>query len=197
VRAFAASGHTGCADNRAQPAAAEDASVCVNGVMKLTVAVAALSLTACQVGAATPAAESTSASESTPAAQATPAPEPQDAATHGSLSSEEFSRAVEAAKKVQSTVRGTFVGATATAVDEPDQDLDQGCPDERLVHIRLVWMADANFDHGGVPGAQHDGPRKAALVTMDAATGQVCAQGAQYRNVGARADEVLLYGSRP
>lgn len=154
---------------------------CVNRVMRWTglVAVAALSLTACQSATDVKSAET------------------KQAANHGDLSVDEFSRAVEASEQVQSTVKGTFIGAVAKAVDGPDSDLDQGCAEERLIRVRLVWLADANFSHGGTPGGPPDGPRKANIVSISAATGEPCSQSAAYRDVGASADEVLLYGTRP
>ena len=157
--------------------------MCVNRGMRVAalVAVVALTLTACRADSSTETATTS---------------HPTDAAATGNLTADEFTRAVEASKEVQSTVKGTFVGAVAKAVDGPDLDLDQGCADERLIRVRLVWMADANFMHSGI-GGPPDGPRKANLVSISAATGKVCAQGAAYRNVGALADEVLLYGSRP
>ena len=79
----------------------------------------------------------------------------------------------------------------------PDQDLDHGCANERLICVLLVWMADANFTHSPSPVGPPDGPRKANTISISAATGEVCSQGAAYRNVEALADEVLLYGSRP
>lgn len=158
--------------------------MCVNRDMRLVpmVAMVALAVTACQAD---------SSSDTTTESQS------QDAANQGGLSADEFARAIEASEQVQSTITGTFVGAVAKAVDEPDPDLDPGCADERLIRVRLVWMADANFVHGDGPGAPPDGPRKANLVSISAATGEVCSQGAAYRHVGALADEVLLYGSRP
>jgi heat shock protein HslJ len=107
---------------------------------------------------------------------------------HGSLSASEYALAVATAKQVQSTVTGTFVGATAVATQGPER-----CS----MHIRLVWKADANFSHGGVPGLPPDGPRKALLLTVDPQTGDVCGTSAKYRDVGAAADETLLYGHWP
>lgn len=112
------------------------------------------------------------------------------------LSTDEFSLAVRTAEEAQSKVTGTFVGATAVARGTPGLG-KQGCTDTRLIRIRIVWKADASFYHGGVPGGPPDGPRKAQLITINAATGDICRQGASYRNVGASSGETLLYGSRP
>jgi PASTA domain len=106
----------------------------------------------------------------------------------GSLSPSEYTLAVATAKQVQNTVTGTFIGATAFAAEGPER-----CP----LHIRLVWRADASFVHGGVPGLPPDGPRKALLISVDPQTGDVCGTSAKYRDVGAAADETLLYGHWP
>jgi hypothetical protein len=117
---------------------------------------------------------------------------------HGSLSASEYSLAVAAATQIQSKVTGTFIGATAVAT---------GGPERCSLHIRLVWKKDANFVHShlgqpvgqrsGGPGLLPDGPRKALLVAVDPQTGDVCGTGAKYRDVGAAADETLLYGHWP
>jgi hypothetical protein len=105
------------------------------------------------------------------------------------LSSSEYAGAVSAAKQVQRTVTGTFIGATAFVVPEAGI-----CP----VHVRLVWDKDANFVHGGVPGhLPPDGPRKALLLTVNPLTGDVCGTSAKYRDVGPAAGETLLYGRWP
>lgn len=65
------------------------------------------------------------------------------------------------------------------------------------MNLRLVWKKDANFDHAGTPGGPPDGPRKASLITVVPQTGKICASGARYRGVGAKADETLLYGRWP
>lgn len=114
----------------------------------------------------------------------------------GGLTDEEADLAVDAAQKVQATVTGTFIGATALAVPGPDSDAKSDCPNTRLIRIRLVWNADANFNHSGPEGEPPDGPRKALLLTMDAAIGEVCQQGAAYRDVDPPAEETLLYGKR-
>ena len=92
-----------------------------------------------------------------------------------SLSAYERSVAVRTAKEVQAGVKGTFIGATAIASNGrvPGWDSQHACGDGRLVRIRLVWKADANFVHSGVPGGPPDGPRKALLVTIDPVTGNM------------------------
>jgi hypothetical protein len=104
------------------------------------------------------------------------------------LSPSEFTLASATARQAESTVTGTFIGATAYVAQGADR-----CP----VHIRLVWKADANFVHGGVPGLPPDGPRKALLLSVDPQTGDVCGTSAKYRDVGAAAGETLLYGDWP
>jgi hypothetical protein len=106
---------------------------------------------------------------------------------HGPLSAAEYSLATQVAKDRQAEITGTFIGATA-AID-PDRPCE--------LQVRLVWKADANFMHGGVPGAPPDGPRKALLISVNPQTGHTCRTGASYRNVGAAAGETLLYGRRP
>ena len=68
--------------------------------------------------------------------------------------------------------------------------------DKRFLNIRLVWKADANFTHSQLPGIP-DGPRKDLLMTVDQRTHHICETGAGYRNVGAAAGEMLLYGQWP
>jgi hypothetical protein len=118
---------------------------------------------------------------------------------HGSLTARESSLATATAKHLQAEVTGTFIGATAFASHGRVHPFsyDQGCPNTRLVHLRLVWKDDANFTHGAVAGAPRDGPRKAWLVTVDPHTGHVCQSGAKYRDVGAAPRETLLYGNWP
>ena len=122
------------------------------------------------------------------------------AQAHGTLSAPEYALAMAAAKHEQQGVTGTFVGATAVATDGHvgGYDVGHSCPDTRLLHVRVVWKADADFFHGGVRGAAAaDGPRKAAMLTIDAQTGKVCDGFARYRGVGAEPGETLLYGRWP
>jgi hypothetical protein len=98
------------------------------------------------------------------------------AQAHGTLSAPEYALAMAAAKDEQQGVTGTLVGATAIATGGHvgGYDVGHSCPDTRLLHVRVVWKADANFFHGGVRGgAPPDGPRKAAMLTIDAQTGKV------------------------
>lgn len=116
---------------------------------------------------------------------------------HG-LSRAELSLATRIAKHRQREVTGTFIGATAFATHGTPFDRGSACDtDRRYVNVRLVWKADANFVHGGVAGAPPDGPRKAALITVDAKTGHICESGAMYAHVGAAPYETLLYGQWP
>ncbi len=122
-----------------------------------------------------------------------------DARAHGTLSAPEYALAMAAAKHEQQGITGTFVGATAIATDGrvAGYDFGHSCPDTRLVHVRVVWKADANFYHAGVPGGPRDGPRKAAMLTIDEGTGKVCDGFSRYRGVGAEPGETLLYGRWP
>jgi hypothetical protein len=117
---------------------------------------------------------------------------------HGSLSAQEYALAVKTARHLQTEVTGTFIGATAFATNGRVRPWDYGhaCPDTRLLHLRLVWKADATFGHAGF-GGPPDGPRKAWLVTVDPHTNGVCEQAAKYRGVGAPSYETLLYGHWP
>jgi hypothetical protein len=148
----------------------------------LALAVAVGLVAACSAGSGTP---------------SSPRGQPADA--HGSLSAAEYALAMTTAKQRQAEVTGSFIGATVAATGDGDDlsDADQNCHHGRLLHIRLVWKADAGFEHAGTPGAPHDGPRKALLFTVDPQTGEICATAAMYRNVGAASDETLLYGHRP
>lgn len=114
------------------------------------------------------------------------------------LSCSDVALTTRIARQDQARVKGTFVGALASRVllTRADQS-DTGCPTRRVLSVRVVWKADANFVHSGVPGAPPDGPLKGALIYVDPTTKHICAQGATYRSVGARTDEVLLYGNRP
>lgn len=118
-------------------------------------------------------------------------------ANHGSLTDAEYSLAVDTAKQIQSEVDGTFVGATAIASDQhrPPCDKDAGCPDSRLVYVRLVWDADAGFEHAG-PVQHRDGPNKALLIAVDPETDDIVARGAIYWSVAPERSETLLYGTR-
>lgn len=138
------------------------------------------------------------------AEEAVPKPEAtRQAAAHlsgqqGSLTTNERSLATTIAKRQQRKVIGTFVGATAFATHGTPFDRGSDCDvDKRLVNIRLVWKADANFTHSHLPNSPPDGPRKDLLMTVDPTTGHVCATGAGYRNVGAADSETLLYGRWP
>jgi hypothetical protein len=120
------------------------------------------------------------------------------AADRGSLSSAEYELAVDSAKEIQSEVDGTFVGATGIASQQhrPPCDKDAGCPDKRLVYVRLVWKADASFVHSG-PVTQPDGPHKALLIAVDPDTDDIVSRAAAYWSVEPDAAEALLYGQRP
>lgn len=116
----------------------------------------------------------------------------------GSLSAAERSLATSIARRQQRRVTGTFVGATAFETRGTPFDRGSACDvDKALLNIRLVWKADANFTHSSPPDSEPDGPRKELLMTLDPRSGHVCETGAGYRNVGADADETLLYGAWP
>lgn len=145
-----------------------------------------------------------STARSSPASRSAPASVPSRSLTahpgdhQGSLTPEERSLATAIAKRQQSKVIGTFIGATAFVTQGTPFDPDSDCDvDKRFINIRLVWKADANFTHGGVPGGPPDGPRKDLLMTVDQRTHDICEIGAGYRNVGAAAGEALLYGEWP
>jgi hypothetical protein len=116
----------------------------------------------------------------------------------GSLTAEEYALAVDTAKQVQGEVDGTFIGATAIASGQHRDpcDKDAGCPDKRLVYLRLVWDADASFVHSG-PVNRPDGPHKALLIAVDPRTQEIAARGASYWSVAAGESETLLYGHGP
>jgi hypothetical protein len=118
-------------------------------------------------------------------------------ADRGSLTDAEYDLAVDTAKQIQSEVEGTFVGATAIASEQrrPPCDKDAGCPDKRLVYVRLVWNADANFEHSG-PVNRPDGPHKALLVAVDPFTDDIVSRAASYWSVAPDEAETLLYGQR-
>lgn len=120
------------------------------------------------------------------------------AADRGSLTGGEYDLAVDTAKQIQGGVEGTFVGATAISSEQhrPPCDEDAGCPDKRLVYIRLIWNADANFVHSG-PVTRPDGPHKALLIAVDPDTDDIVSRAAAYRSVAPDAAETLLYGHRP
>jgi hypothetical protein len=116
----------------------------------------------------------------------------------GSLTADERSLATTIAKRQQRQVSGTFVGATAFATHGTPFERGSACDvDKRLVNIRLVWKADANFTHSHLPNSPPDGPGKDLLLTVDPTTGHVCDAGAGYRNVGAVDGETSLYGQWP
>jgi hypothetical protein len=116
---------------------------------------------------------------------------------YGSLTPREY--AVGAARTEQATVHGTFVSATAIegreGLGRGPSNTGHNCTSGRVLTVRLIWLADAGFVHGGVPGAPPDGPRKALLLTTDATTGVVCLVGAQYSRVQPRPGETFLYGA--
>jgi len=116
----------------------------------------------------------------------------------GSLDGADHALALRIAHEQQRKVKGTFIGATAfTSTGTPFDPQGQCDNGMAYLNVRLVWKADANFVHGGVPGGPPDGPRKALLVTADRGTGKVCEIGAMYRAVGANPGETLLYGTWP
>ena len=115
------------------------------------------------------------------------------------LSCSDFALATRIARQDQARVKGTFVGAVASRelLTRADQR-DTGCPTRHVLTVRVVWKADANFQHSGGFGAfPPDGPLKGTLTYVDPTTKHICAQGATFRSVGARTDEGLLYGDRP
>lgn len=117
---------------------------------------------------------------------------------HGSLTARERSLATAIAKREQSKVTGTFIGATAFITQGTPFDRGSDCDvNKRFLNIRLVWKADANFTHSHLPNSPPDGPRKDLLMTVDQRTHDLCETGAGYRNVGATARESLLYGEWP
>jgi hypothetical protein len=130
--------------------------------------------------------------------QATPHPAVQHGAHQGSLTAHERTLATKIAKRQQREVIGTLIGAIAFATHGTPFDPGSACDlDERLLNVRLVWKADANFVHASMPNSLPDGPRKGALITVDPTNGHVCETGAQYREVGADDNETLLYGQWP
>jgi hypothetical protein len=118
---------------------------------------------------------------------------------YGSLTPREYAVATGAARTEQATVHGTFVSATAIegreGLGRGPSNTGHNCTSGRVLTVRLIWLADAGFSHGGVPGAPPDGPRKALLLTTDATTGVVCLIGAQYSRVQPRPGETFLYGA--
>jgi hypothetical protein len=116
------------------------------------------------------------------------------AAHHGGTGTERLA-ALRAAHQVKATVRGTFLLATyqPDAGQRGQSNTGHPCP-RHTVQVRLIWKDDANFTHGGVPGAPPDGPRKALIVTADAATGVPCMIGASYSHVRPGPDEIYLFG---
>ena len=116
----------------------------------------------------------------------------------GSLSGVERAVATRLARHQQRNVTGTFIGATAFVTRGTPFDPGSECDVVRAVlNVRLVWKADAKFVHSFPPGAPPDGPRKALLASADPRTGKVCEIAAMYRDVGAHANETLLYGEWP
>jgi hypothetical protein len=120
--------------------------------------------------------------------------------SHGSVTDQEYAVATAAARTEQAKIRGTFVSATAV---EGREGLSRGpsntghrCTSERVLTVRLIWLANASFGHGGVPGGPPDGARKALLLTTDATTGVVCLVAAEYSHVQPRPGETFLYGDR-
>jgi hypothetical protein len=116
----------------------------------------------------------------------------------GSLTARERSLATVIARRQQRKVIGTFIGATAFSSPGTPFAPGSACDlDERLLNVRLVWKADANFVHASMPNSLPDGPRKGVLITVDPTNGHVCQTGVQYRDVGAGENETLLYGEWP
>jgi hypothetical protein len=116
----------------------------------------------------------------------------------GSLTAHERSLARTIARRQQRKVIGTFIGATAFASHGTPFDPGSACDlDERLLNVRLVWKADANFVHASGPNSLPDGPRKSLLIVVDPMSGHVCETAAQFREVGADDNETLLYGDWP
>jgi len=138
------------------------------------------------------------ADEGAPKPEATRSPNAHLSVHQGSLTTDERSLATTIAQDQQRNVTGTFIGATAFATEGTPFDRGSACDvDQRFVNVRLVWKADANFEHSGPPDPRPDGPRKALVMTVDPRTGHICETGAWYRNVGAAATETLLYGQWP
>jgi hypothetical protein len=122
----------------------------------------------------------------------------QHAPRQGSLTAHERWLATTTARRQQRKVIGTFIGATAFATHGTPFDPGSACDlNERLLNVRLVWKADANFVHDPGPNPLPDGPRKSLLIVVDPMNGHVCETAAQYREVGADDDETLLYGDWP
>jgi hypothetical protein len=116
----------------------------------------------------------------------------------GSLTAHERSLATTIARGQKRKVVGTLIGATAFATRGTPFDPGSACDlDERLLNVRLVWKADANFVHVSMPNSLPDGPRKTLLMVVDPMSSHVCEMAAQYREVGADDTETLLYGDWP
>ena len=106
--------------------------------------------------------------------------------------------ATEIAKRQQRKVTGTFIGATAFFTRGTPFDRGSACDaHQRLLNIRLVWKADANFIHSHTPNSPPDGTRKELVFTVDQSARHICETGAAYRNVGSDDTETLLYGEWP
>ena len=166
----------------------------------------AVMLTACSTGGTGQPALSTAAhapgEQTAPTTAPTTAPRRSSSAHpgdhHGSLTAQERSLATAIAKREQSKVIGTFIGATAFVTQDTPFDRGSDCDlNKRFLNISLVWKADANFTHSHLPNSLPDGPRKDLLMTVDQRTHGLCETGAGYRNVGAAAGETLLYGHWP
>jgi hypothetical protein len=117
------------------------------------------------------------------------------AAAHHASADPERLAALAAAHQVKLTVHGTFLLATyrPDAGQRGPSNTGHPCP-HHTVEVRLIWKDDANFTHGGVPGGAPDGPRKALLVTADAASGVPCLIGASYSHVRPGPHEIYLFG---
>ncbi|HVK43482.1 MAG TPA: hypothetical protein VM429_01105 [Micropruina sp.] len=168
----------------------------------IAVAFLAVMLTACSTGGTGQPALSTAAYARGEQTAPTTAPSRSSSAHpgdhHRSLTPQERSLATAIAKREQSKVIGTFIGATAFVTQGTPFDRGSDCDvNHRFLNIRLVWKADANFTHSHPPNSPPDGPRKDLLMTVDQRTHDLCETGAGYRNVGAAADETLLYGEWP
>lgn len=168
----------------------------------IAVAFLAVMLTACSSGGTGQPTPSTTAHARGEQTAPTTSPSPPSSAEpgdhHGSLTAQERSAATAIAKREQSKVIGTFIGATAFITRGTPFDQGSDCDrNKRFLNIRLVWKADANFTHSHVPNSPPDGPRKDLLMTVDQRTHALCRTGAGYRNVGAAESETLLYGEWP
>jgi hypothetical protein len=96
---------------------------------------------------------------------------------------------------------GTGMEPAGLGVDEAEsrEHSSYAAPRVLATEIRIGrdppdWLR--KFDRNRARGPP-DGPRKASLITVVPQTGKICASASQYRGVGARPNETLLYGRWP